>query len=137
MQVECIDHVHIEVRDRAQAAIWYARVLGLSPHPDLIEWSNHPKGPLILAGADGRPALALFERQAREISRDTTTAFRVSGANFRILLEKLDVLMLRDKFGQIISREHVVDHDLSWSIYFTDPDLNPIEITTYDRNAVG
>lgn len=28
-----------------------------------------------------------------------------------------------------------VDHDVSWSIYFTDPDGNPFEITTYDYEA--
>lgn len=28
-----------------------------------------------------------------------------------------------------------VDHEVSWSIYFKDPDGNPFEDTTYDYEA--
>ena len=30
-----------------------------------------------------------------------------------------------------------VDHEVSWSIYFEDPDGNPFEITTYDHAALA
>jgi len=30
-----------------------------------------------------------------------------------------------------------VDHDLAWSIYFTDPDENPFEITSYDYMSLA
>ena len=136
MQVERVDHVHVEVRDRERAAAWYARVLGLAPHRDLAVWADHPKGPLILAGGDGRPALALFARDPAIPSRDSTIAFRVTGAAFRAFLDALDGLNLTNRASRAVSRADVVDHDLAWSIYFVDPDGNPIEVTTYDRDAV-
>ncbi|MFN7136382.1 MAG: VOC family protein, partial [Thermomonas sp.] len=30
-----------------------------------------------------------------------------------------------------------VDHDLSWSLYFQDPDGNPFEITCYEHAALA
>jgi catechol 2,3-dioxygenase-like lactoylglutathione lyase family enzyme len=137
MQVERVDHVHVEVRDREQAAAWYARVLGLTPHRDLAVWADHTKGPLILAGGDGHPALALFAREPAPPSRDSTVAFRVRGAAFRAFLDALDGLNLTDRHGRAVTRAQVVDHDLAWSIYFVDPDGNPIEVTSYDRDGVG
>jgi catechol 2,3-dioxygenase-like lactoylglutathione lyase family enzyme len=136
MKVERIDHVHVEVRDRERAAAWYARVLGLVPHAELAGWALHPNGPLILAGGDGRPALALFAREPRPTARDSTIAFRMSGADFRRFLEGLEALELTGRTGCRLDRADVVDHDLSWSIYFVDPDGNPIEATTYDRHAL-
>ncbi len=137
MQVERVDHVHIEVRDREQAAAWYTRVLGLAPHPTLAFWADHPKGPLILAGGDGRPALAMFAREPEPTSRDSTVAFRMSGAAFCAFLDALGRLNLTNRAGRVVSRADVVDHDVAWSIYFVDPDGNSIEVTTYDRDALG
>ena len=30
----------------------------------------------------------------------------------------------------------VEDHAVSWSLYFTDPDGNPFEITSYDYEVI-
>lgn len=137
MQVEQIDHVHIEVTDRDVAAAWYGRVLGLVPHAPYAQWADDPMGPLILATASGVATLSLFAREARTPSRDTTIAFSVSGAAFLDFLLELDELALQHVSGKVLTRQDVVDHDLSWSIYFTDPDQNRLEVTTYDYGIVA
>lgn len=137
MQVERIDHVHVEVADRDRAADWYARVLGLTRAAELIDWADDPMGPLILSAADGHPALSLFARDTKPPSRDTTIAFRVAGASFLQFREALSDLGLHDRAGDPVTAESVVDHDLSWSIYFIDPDGNRLELTTYDYAQVA
>jgi catechol-2,3-dioxygenase len=137
MAVECIDHVHIEVADRAAAAAWYARVLGLAPDPSLAVWAEHPMGPLVLAAADGRPALSLFKRDCRPASRDSTIAFRIAGAAFLGFLDALDDLQLQSVQGRVLTRSDLVDHQFSWSLYFLDPDGNRLELTSYDHGDIA
>lgn len=137
MQALRIDHVHLEVADRDAAAEWYARVLGLARHPTLARWAEDPMGPLILAGGDGFPTLSLFARAPKQVSRDTTVAFRVSGHDFLSFCDRLAELRLQDRDGKAVTRADTVDHGLSWSIYFLDPDGNRLELTTYDHADVA
>lgn len=132
MTVERVDHVHVEVSDRDTAALWYGDVLGLRRDPALAVWAEHPSGPLILCAGDGRPALALFRRDPAAPSRDSTVAFRIDGEGFRAFLERLPALGLVSRSGEPVSAAEVVDHGLARSLYFVDPDANPIEVTTYD-----
>lgn len=136
MQVQRIDHVHIEVSDREIAADWYKETLGLERHKDLQSWAEDPMGPLILQGGDGHPALSLFARGRKEPTRDSTIAFRVDGASFLQFCDSLDSLKLKAKSGGVLTRADVVDHDVSWSLYFLDIDQNRIEVTTYDYGKV-
>lgn len=136
MQVEDIDHVHVEVRDRDAAADWYRRVLGLVRHEGSARWADDPMGPLILATRDAKPVLSLFAREFKPVSRDTTIAFRVTGQQFRDFLGELAGHDLMHKSGRQLTSSDVVDHDLSWSLYFLDPDGNQLEVTTYDYESV-
>ncbi|MEJ6389636.1 VOC family protein [Gymnodinialimonas ulvae] len=132
MQVDRIDHVHIEVRDRDAAADWYARALGLSRDPHLAAWADDPMGPLILSAGDGAPALSLFARDCAAPTRDATIAFRVSGSAFGTFVESLPRADIVGRDGTRLTAADCVDHGLSHSLYFTDPDGNRIELTTYD-----
>ena len=137
MRIYRIDHVHVEVSDRQEAAEWYRHVLGLRPAEELAVWADDPMGPLILATPDGLPVLSLFARDAKPASRDTTIAFRVSGADFLAFLNRLDELGLTRSDAGRLARADVVDHDLSWSIYFLDPWGNRFELTSYDHDLVS
>jgi catechol-2,3-dioxygenase len=61
--------------------------------------------------------------------------FRTTGEKFVDFLKHLDDLELffiRDK----VTKDNVVDHDISFSIYFDDPDGNKLELTSYDYDFV-
>lgn len=137
MRIERIDHVHVEVADREEAAAWFHGVLGLVRAEALAECAAHPLGPLILATPDGLPVLSLFVRDAKPASRDATIAFRVSAADFRDFLDRLDDLGLLQADGRRLTRAEVADHGMAWSVYFVDPWGNRFEITTYDYEALS
>ena len=77
--------------------------------------------PLFLANTDRSVSIALFERPLQ--STRSTIAFRVNGQDFLVWLERL---------REILGKIDEVDHEGSWSLYFSDPDGNPFEITSYD-----
>ena len=137
MRVSRIDHVHLEVADRDVAAEWYSRILGLQRSKELETWADDPMGPLILIAGDGNPALSLFARQSKAVSRDTTIAFRTSGAEFLAFCDNLENMEVIDKSGIKLTKASMVDHGLSWSVYFVDPYENRLEVTTYDYDLVA
>lgn len=118
-----IDHIHVSVKNRKMAEQWYVDILGLGRVTELEDWASE-KGPLTISNAQGNIHLALFESEAIQ---NTVVAFRVTAENFFAWIEHL-----KDKEIAI----NIVDHDLSWSIYFRDPDNNPFEITTYEHEAI-
>src|SRR3546814_11394720 len=57
-----LDHVHIRVPDRSEAAAWYSEHLGFEPVEDFDFWaSGIDGGPLQISADGGRTTLALFE----------------------------------------------------------------------------
>ncbi len=122
--LERIDHIHVYVADRAAAQQWYARVLGLEPVPELAFWAG--TGPLTLGNPSGSVHIALFERPAQACR--STIAFAVDAGGF---------LAWRAHLAAVLGRAvEAVDHEASWSLYFTDPDANPFEITSYEHAAI-
>ena len=85
-------------------------------------------GPLTLANASGTIHLALFERPAAAKCR-STIALGTSAEGLHAWQRHL-----ASELGKEPAR---VDHQVSWSIYFEDPDGNPYEITTYDYDALA
>lgn len=123
--IQGIDHIHIYVRDRPAAEAWHGRVLGLRRVPELEGWSLGG-GPLTLADAGRRLKLALFE--SADAPPSAIAALRVDADGFLQWL-----VHLRTELGGL---PRAVDHDLSWSLYFLDPDGNGYEITCYEHAAL-
>jgi catechol-2,3-dioxygenase len=121
-----IDHVHVFVADRAAAVQWYQRVLGMTPVAELAFWAPDG-GPLTIADAGDTVHLALFERPAARCR--STIALRVDAAAW---------LTWRDHLtSEPGTAVEPVDHQVAWSLYFSDPDGNPFEITSYDYAAIA
>jgi len=121
-----IDHVHVFVANQNAAANWYRDVLGLCVVEELRQWSAGA-GPLTIANATGTIHLALFER-APEKCRSTIALSTSAG----------DFLAWREHLANVFNHKvDAVDHAVSWSLYFSDPDGNPFEITSYEHTAIS
>lgn len=133
-----VDHVELYVTDTDEAASWYRDVLGITPAPAFDEWHRTGSGPLMLA-VDETTKLALFEREAARRGEGVSphrVAFGTDGEGFLAFLDRVESLDLTDIDGESVSAADVVDHDLSYSLYFTDPDGNRLELTTNDHEVV-
>ncbi len=119
-----IDHVHVYVADWAAAEAWYRRVLGFSRVEALMPWAVD-NGPLTIENADGSIHLALFQTDRRPPI--STVAFGATGEEFLAWKDHLEAAQLTLR---------VTDHRLAYSLYFSDPDGNTYEITTYDHEHV-
>lgn len=124
--IERVDHIHVFVTDRAAAEKWYAEVLGFKRLAELAFWAPDG-GPLTISNADGSVHLALFERPAATCR--SVIAFGVSATDFLGWRAHL-----AEVFGEAVE---VFDHQVMWSLYFSDPDGNPYEITTDHYAAVA
>lgn len=124
-QLTNIDHVHVYVPDREQAAQWFQDVLGFEVEESLRVWATD-SGPLTIGDAEGHIHVALFE--ATDYVPCTAIAFGADGANF------LQWKQLLDEKGVAAQCK---DHDLAWSLYFHDPYDNLYEITTYEHEVVS
>ncbi|MBP6016778.1 MAG: VOC family protein [Candidatus Promineofilum sp.] len=133
-----IDHVEFFVPDQYEAAAWYQRTLGLEIVADYEKWASD--GPLMIASQSAGTMLALFRGEPRG-ERPTAgfhrVAFRVDGEGFLDFLARLGQIHIVNRAGQKLTPDQVVDHQLSWSIYFHDPYGHLLEVTTYDYDAVA
>lgn len=124
--LERFDHIHVYVADRRGSERWYADVMGFGRVPELEFWAPG-NGPLTIANPSGTVHLALFERPAKECR--STIAFAATASEF---------LAWRTHLQGVLRRPvEAVDHTVSWSLYFADPDGNPFEITTYEYADVA
>jgi len=124
IQLECIDHVALLVRDVERSVLWYQEVLGLQRlYQDV--WGSFPA----VVGVGGT-SLALFPVTSPAPNpppgHDTICvrhiAFRVDQPNFLAAQEELRRRGIPFGFQ---------NHDAAHSIYFEDPDGHQLEITTY------
>lgn len=115
-----IDHIHIFVTDRQEALKWYRTVLGLKPVKNLLFWAK--TGPLTIGNEERSIHIALFKGEPKE--NRSVVAFNTSGKEF---------INWHKKINDVADgNNEIVDHSVSFSIYFQDPYGNPYEITSYD-----
>lgn len=136
-RVERPDHIEVLVPDRADAAAWYSRVLGLTPVGAAARWADNPEGPLMLSsdGTARQVMLALFagEPQGPHPQRGfRRLAFRTTAAGFESFVADAPRLGLTVGGAPL----QVFDHGEAFSVYFQDPYGNHLEVTTYEHQAL-
>lgn len=125
-----LDHVHILVANREEAAAWFGRTFQF----ECIECSDDPYGPLTVSGDGGTTGIALFTSKVTP-EPNRVVAFRVDGVEFLNFAQRLSSLNLSSNEGQPLGLTDVVDHGDVLSYYFLDPDGNGYELATYDVDA--
>lgn len=125
--VQSIDHVEVFVRSIPDAIRWYGAVLGLT---ETARWDPDP----VMIGRGGTQ-LALF--QARGGAADSVEKHEPPPCRWHRVAWRTDRAGLEAAQAHLaalgIAFRGPVDHDPTWSIYFQDPDGNPLEITCPSR----
>lgn len=119
--IDAVDHVHVYVDDVLAAAAWYRKFLGFEHDAAFTEWYAQG-GPYVIRC--GAAALSLFQRSSPKPGN--TIAFAIQATKLRALLARVE---------QSTLAYTVVDHHLTWSIYFDDLCANPLEVTCNDYAA--
>lgn len=135
IQITALDHVHLYVADPLAAAEWYGRVLGLQVMPSSGDGTASGKRPLYMATPKGQYCASIFVGKPPS-DGDHTTAFRVSGGVFIAFGDALASIGVTSRKGPLLTTLEAADHGLAFSYYFTDPDGNHLELTTYDHPKV-
>jgi len=133
-----LDHVHIRVPDRAEAARWYAEHLGFEPVDTFEFWATgFDGGPLQISADGGKTMLALFEATPGHpmIPQETGVAFSVDADTFisftRSLPGEID-----SPEGRPLVPDDVIDFDLCWAFDLVDPWGNKYELNCYDYDRI-
>ncbi len=119
IEVEGIDHVALGVTDQERSVEWYRSLLGRERAFE-GSWGDVPA---MLIGRAGT-SLALF----RTRDGDARPGFR--HVAFRVSREQYE------RAKDVLAAEGIPfeeqDHSVAWSVYFSDPDGIPLELTTYE-----
>ena len=138
--LEGIDHVALAVRDVERSAKWYVEVLGFERRHQGM-WDGIP----VFIGK-GTTSIALFPVRSNEesIRQRTGSPRRTSSARGGVGMLHLALRANRQNFltaQEELKRRGIKfefqDHEISHSIYFSDPDGHKLEVTTYDLEGFG
>lgn len=133
-----LDHVHIRVPDRAEAARWYAEHLGFEPVEAYDFWAEgFEGGPLQISADGGRTTLALFEATESHpmVPQETGVAFSVDPDTFIRFARSLPCGIDRAEGGPLTISD-LVDFDLCWAFDLADPWGNRYELNCYDHERI-
>jgi catechol 2,3-dioxygenase-like lactoylglutathione lyase family enzyme len=133
-----LDHVHIRVPNRAEAAAWYAQHLGFEPVDRFRFWAEgFDGGPLQISADGGVTTLALFEADDGHpmVPQSTGVAFSVDAESFVAFARSLPNEIQRPD-SRPLTVGDVVDFDLCWAFDLADPWGNRYELNCYDYTAV-
>ena len=133
-----LDHAHIRVPDRAEAAAWYAEHLGFEPVEAYDFWaSGFEGGPLQISADGGATTLALFEASEAHpmVPQENGIAFSVDADTFATFVRSLPGVIHSPR-GRPLVPEDLVDFDLCWAIDLVDPWGNQYELNCYDYDTI-
>ncbi len=133
-----LDHVHIRVPDRAEAAQWYAEHLGFEPVEEYDFWATaFEGGPLQISADGGRTMLALFEADEHHplVVQETGVAFSIDAEDFIAFARSLPG-EIRTSRGTPLEANDVVDLDMCWAFDLADPWGNVYELNCYDYDRI-
>jgi catechol-2,3-dioxygenase len=124
-KVERLDHIALMVSELDTSTQWYQDVLGLSPVHQDEWWTDTTK---FLGAGDTLLALTQasegqFKSPRNQAPDGHHIAFRADGDSF---------LLFRDHLSSLGISYEFMDHGISLSFYFSDPDGYRCEITTFD-----
>lgn len=133
-----LDHVHIRVPDRDEAARWYAEHLGFEPVQAYDFWASGIEGgPLQISADGGQTTLALFEAGAGhplEVQK-TGVAFSVDADTFITFARSLPC-GIDGPTGEPLALHDLIDFDLCWAFDLCDPWGNLYELNCYEYDRV-
>jgi catechol 2,3-dioxygenase-like lactoylglutathione lyase family enzyme len=135
-----LDHVHIRVPDRDEAARWYAEHLGFEPVPAYEFWASEfdgGPGPLQISADGGRTMLALFEASEAHpmIPQRTGVAFSVDADTFLSFARSLPGA-IDSPAGEPLVLTDLIDFDMCWAFDLVDPWGNQYELNCYDYDRI-
>jgi catechol 2,3-dioxygenase-like lactoylglutathione lyase family enzyme len=133
-----LDHVHIRVPDRAEAARWYAEHLGFEAVESFDFWATgFDGGPLQISADGGRTMLALFEASPGHpmVPQQTGVAFTVDADSFIWFAHTLPCGIGNPR-GEPLVVTDLVDYDMCWAFDLADPWGNLYELNCYDYERV-
>ena len=133
-----LDHVHIRVPDRTEAAAWYAKHLGFEPVEQYAFWADgFEGGPLQISADGGETMLALFQTSEGHpmVAQTTGVAFSVDVETFISFTRSLPG-DIRGLSGRPLVPDDVIDFDMCWAFDLADPWGNQYELNCYDYDRV-
>ncbi len=133
-----LDHVHIRVPNRAEAARWYAEQLGFEPVEEYDFWATgFEGGPLQISADGGKTTLALFETSGAHpmVAQQTGVAFSVDADTFISFARSLP-RGIDNPGGKPLVIGDLIDFDLCWAFDLVDPWGNHYELNCYDYERV-
>ena len=133
-----LNHVHIRVPDRTEAAAWYAQHLGFEPVHEYDFWATgFEGGPLQISADGGETMLALFQTSDGHpmIAQQTGVAFSVDAETFAFFTRSLPG-EINNPHGRPLVADDMIDFDLCWAFDLADPWGNQYELNCYEYEGV-
>lgn len=135
-----LDHLHLVVPDREEAAQWYEDVLGFERVEKYRHWWQIPGAPIHISADGGTTSIALFQAgEGHELTQGIGmgVSFSLPADEFIRFAKALGRNgRINGKSGKPLTVNAIVDLDLCFSFGFFDPYGHEFELTCYDYAEV-